>query len=159
MQTKTHSSLFDLENNSPSLVVQDPPNESKFPPIEKLTGLPQNKVTTSEDPEIKLLLPQVRKPIMTPNLKDTEVSKITKNFVPIAADNFRDMGYTQVEGPIKVPFHRHSGPIFNFITSGSLVINGVALIKGDWYLVPPGVAYELSSTTGYDAFFAYVWSC
>lgn len=147
------------EEIGPRLVIQDPPDKSKVPPIEKLAGLPQDKVTTSVDPTIKPLLSQVRKPILTKNLNETELSKITKNFVPIAANDFKDMVFTQVSGPIEIPFHRHSGPIFSFVTKGGLVINGVSLVKGDWYFVPPGVAYSISSSTGYEAFGAYVWSC
>jgi hypothetical protein len=158
MQTTTQTSLFSLENN-PRIVIQDPPHKSKVPPIAKLAGLPEDKVTTSVDENLTDLLPLIRKPILTKNLNVAELSKITKNFVPIAADNFKDMGFTQVEGPITIPFHRHSGPIFTFITKGSLTINEVSLTKGDWYLVPPGVAYTISSTTGYEAFFGYTWSC
>jgi hypothetical protein len=126
----------------------------RYPPIEKIQLDPM-RVNTSKDLEVMELLSNVREPILEGKVN----GNLEKKFVPIDFSVFQDVGMSTATGPLKVDKHRHPGSMFGLIVKGSLTINGTKLESGDWYVVPPGIEYEMETSEGYQYVFAYVWSC
>lgn len=127
---------------------------NRYPPVEKIRFDPM-KVSTSKDPEIARLLTKIRKPVFEAEYK----GQIDKKFLPIELSEFDDLVFTEVKGRVSVEPHAHPGTMFGFVVSGDLEINGTALTKGDFYLVPPGQPYGIESVEGYSLIASYNNSC
>jgi hypothetical protein len=61
----------------------------------------------------------------------------------------------------KIPRHSHDeGPGIRFITSGSVIYNGIELTGGDWMYIPKGAEYEFEvGLLGVTMFYCYCCCC
>jgi len=86
-------------------------------------------------------------------------NRIDKSLIPIDFKRFRLMSVTTVSAGVTVVPHSHNEPVFRFILSGSLVLNGVRYETGDWMLIPKDMVYELNTEEGYTALVDYGGKC
>jgi hypothetical protein len=123
----------------------------RYPPIQKIQLDPM-RVNTSKDADIAALSSQTR----SPELEGKVTGTIEKKLIPIDFSTFRDVGYTIAKAGVKPA---QTPLMFGVVVEGTLTINNTTLDKFDWYVVPSGVEYGITSNTWYALIFAYVWSC
>lgn len=85
---------------------------------------------------------------------------VKKFVLPVDISKFNIMVLTEVQAGQVVKSHSHKDePIFRFIISGNLLLNGTPYEAGDWVIVPTGMPYEITTEGGYTTMAPYCMSC
>ena len=84
---------------------------------------------------------------------------VEKSVIPVDMQFYRLSVLTTVAPGIVVKKHHHDEPIFRYIISGVLNLNGKTYRAGDWVLVPKKHPYEISTEEGYVTLAGYGQAC
>jgi hypothetical protein len=58
-----------------------------------------------------------------------------------------------------IPTHAHANDVFRYILEGEMVINGLVVNAGMWFVVRKGTKYAVTSKAGYKSIVAYKDIC
>lgn len=85
---------------------------------------------------------------------------INKSVLPVDISKFKIMVITEVVPGRLIKRHKHDDePMFRYIISGSMVINGEKYVAGEWLVLPIGWEYEIYTHEGYVTMAPYCMSC
>ena len=79
--------------------------------------------------------------------------------IPVDVSSFREVHTVEVTANTEINLHAHKHPVFRYITSGTMQLNGTPYNKGDWMLVPGDTEYKIiAGDDGYTALcFCAIW--
>jgi hypothetical protein len=83
------------------------------------------------------------------------ISGVLSDIIPVDLDRLRELRLVSVAPNTTVPSHAHRSPVVRLIIDGSVSIDGIEYVKGDWMIIPENHAYSLSTKSGYSA----CWVC
>lgn len=85
--------------------------------------------------------------------------EVQKWFVPVDC-SYWNIDIITVVAPLTIiPEHKHDEPVMRYLLQGSLELNGVEYVEGDWVIVPANKLYGIQTKTGYKILSRYHEEC
>jgi hypothetical protein len=97
--------------------------------------------------------------IKIPYLLDGEADDIIKTPIAWPLLDYKMFYIVSTKPGLKVEPHSHDESIFRLLIEGDLVVNGISIEVGEWFLVEAGTTYSIESKNGYTAMSAYTSIC